>query len=239
MTSSEDQQRPLDDDERALVEAHLDLVDEVASQQAWRLVRLERDDLTSVGRVGLIQAAQRYDPGQGVPFRGFAYYRIRGAMIDHARRLDRPGRRTAEAVRALETTQSLLENAQQDLSQEARLDLRARVHKAQEIVHRAAAALAMSHALSDGLEETAPSQEDDPERSLGRQRLRARLMELLGTLEGDDRDLIHLVYIEGLSLSACARRRGLHASTISRQHARILARLATELAPSRDDTPPT
>ena len=75
MTSSEDQQRPLDDDERALVEAHLDLVDEVASQQAWRLVRLERDDLTSVGRVGLIQAAQRYDPGQGVPFRGFAYYR--------------------------------------------------------------------------------------------------------------------------------------------------------------------
>ena len=112
------------------------------------------------------------------------------------------------------------------------------MHKAQEIVHRAAAALAMSHALSDGLEETAPSQEDDPERSLGRQRLRARLMELLGTLEGDDRDLIHLVYIEGLSLSACARRRGLHV-TISRQHARILARLATELAPSRDDTPPT
>ena len=72
----------------------------------WRRTpRARRPDVG--GARGLIQAAQWGLLCQGVPFRGFAYYRIR-LLIYHARRLDRPGRKTAGAVRALETTQSLL-----------------------------------------------------------------------------------------------------------------------------------
>src|SRR5262245_17644591 len=42
----------------------------------------EIDDLMSYGQGGLLEAARRFDPARGVPFRAFANFRIRGAMLD-------------------------------------------------------------------------------------------------------------------------------------------------------------
>ena len=47
----------------------------------------EVEDLVSAGTIGLIEAVDRYDAKLGVPFVGFAYSRIRGAIIDELRRL--------------------------------------------------------------------------------------------------------------------------------------------------------
>jgi len=46
----------------------------------------EVDDLISAGTIGLIEAADRYDPKRGVPFASFAYRRIKGAVIDELSR---------------------------------------------------------------------------------------------------------------------------------------------------------
>ncbi|MHB0936623.1 MAG: sigma-70 family RNA polymerase sigma factor [Armatimonadota bacterium] len=46
------------------------------------------DDLISQAIVGLIEAIDRYDPSRGVKFNTYAYYRIRGAVIDMLRELD-------------------------------------------------------------------------------------------------------------------------------------------------------
>ena len=46
------------------------------------------DDLISQAIVGLIEAIDRYDPARGVKFNTFAYYRIRGAVMDMLRELD-------------------------------------------------------------------------------------------------------------------------------------------------------
>jgi len=47
---------------------------------------LEEDDLVSAGQLGLIEAADKYDPARGIPFAGFAYLLIRGRIIDANRR---------------------------------------------------------------------------------------------------------------------------------------------------------
>jgi len=47
---------------------------------------MDAEDLTSEGMIGLIQAAQRYDPDRGVAFSTFAVRRIRGAILDAFRR---------------------------------------------------------------------------------------------------------------------------------------------------------
>ena len=44
------------------------------------------ENLESAGILGLVEAAQQFDPDRGVPFRSFAYSRIRGAIIDELRR---------------------------------------------------------------------------------------------------------------------------------------------------------
>ena len=69
---------------------HLPLVRSVASQ--FRVPAADVDDLCSAGTIGLIEAADRYDGGRGVPFGAFAYQRIRGAIIDELRRACAPGR---------------------------------------------------------------------------------------------------------------------------------------------------
>lgn len=46
------------------------------------------DDLISQAIVGLIEAIDRYDPSRGVKFNTYAYYRIRGSVMDMLRELD-------------------------------------------------------------------------------------------------------------------------------------------------------
>src|SRR5437879_2462928 len=44
------------------------------------------DDLVQNGRIGLIEAARRFEPSRGTRFEHFADRRIRGAMIDGLRK---------------------------------------------------------------------------------------------------------------------------------------------------------
>lgn len=84
-----------------LVHGHLHLVRAIA----WRVWReldatIDFEDLVGHGMVGLVQAARRYDGTRGVTFATFAFYRIRGAMLDAARVLGRFTRREVAAYRA-------------------------------------------------------------------------------------------------------------------------------------------
>jgi RNA polymerase sigma factor FliA len=42
---------------------------------------LERDELVSLGYEGLVQAARRFEASMGVPFEGYAWSRVHGAMM--------------------------------------------------------------------------------------------------------------------------------------------------------------
>jgi len=65
--------------------SHLALVRAIAKRLRPGAPRAEVDDLVSAGTIGLIEAVDRYDADLGVPFVGFAYTRIRGAIIDEMR----------------------------------------------------------------------------------------------------------------------------------------------------------
>ena len=69
-----------------LIIDNLDLVDRVVNHQLRRLPHhVERDELVACGRIGLIEAAERYDPAEGVPFPQYARLRIEGSVIDSLR----------------------------------------------------------------------------------------------------------------------------------------------------------
>lgn len=79
--------------------AHVPLVRSIASRLRRRAPQLETEDLVSAGMIGLIEAFDRFDDGRGVSFGSFAYPRIRGAILDEARRA--AGSPTPEAVGAV------------------------------------------------------------------------------------------------------------------------------------------
>jgi RNA polymerase sigma factor for flagellar operon FliA len=70
-----------------LVEANIPLIRSVARQVHRKLPpSFELDDLIQSGVLGLIQAAESYDPAGGASFATFARYRIHGAIQDSIRR---------------------------------------------------------------------------------------------------------------------------------------------------------
>jgi RNA polymerase sigma factor for flagellar operon FliA len=75
--------------EEELLKSHLPLVRSVVDRMRASLpAHVEAEDLYSVGLVGLVHAARKFDPSLGVSFAGFAVTRIRGAVLDELRRMD-------------------------------------------------------------------------------------------------------------------------------------------------------
>ncbi|MBC7644867.1 MAG: sigma-70 family RNA polymerase sigma factor [Thermoleophilia bacterium] len=69
-----------------LVEEHLELVDKIVRGMLRRLPsHIDKSDLVQQGRMGLMEAARRYDPTSAASFKTFATYRIRGEIIDGMR----------------------------------------------------------------------------------------------------------------------------------------------------------
>lgn len=94
----------------ALVSEHAPLVKRIAYHLLSRLPpSVQVDDLIQAGMIGLLEAAQHFDGGQGASFETYAGIRIRGAMLDELRRYDwtprsvhRKAREVAEAIRTVE-----------------------------------------------------------------------------------------------------------------------------------------
>ncbi|MFM7170481.1 MAG: sigma factor, partial [Cyanobium sp.] len=68
----------------ALVEAHQHLVPPVASHYARRCPE-PKDDLIQLGLLGLIRAAELFNPSAQTPFSAFARPHIRGAILHYLR----------------------------------------------------------------------------------------------------------------------------------------------------------
>jgi RNA polymerase sigma factor for flagellar operon FliA len=93
----------------ALIEEHHRWAMSIGDHQALKFDAvtcghgLAQEDLASEAMVGLIKAANSYDPASGVPFRAYAIHRIRGAVTDAARRAYPLSRQTWEAARTVST----------------------------------------------------------------------------------------------------------------------------------------
>lgn len=93
----------------ALLKQHVGLVHHVARQLARRLsTAAELDELVSAGMVGLIQAADTFDPTRGLTFSTYAVPRIRGAILDDLRKQDALPRNVRRRTRDLSRAREVL-----------------------------------------------------------------------------------------------------------------------------------
>lgn len=70
-----------------LILSNLSLVRHILGRLAAKLPRgTDMDNLEAAGVLGLVEAANRYEPERGIRFKTFAYTRIRGAIYDELRR---------------------------------------------------------------------------------------------------------------------------------------------------------
>ncbi|TWJ18050.1 RNA polymerase sigma factor for flagellar operon FliA [Geobacter argillaceus] len=106
----EESQRAANASRDELIVSHLPLVKFLVGKIASQLPpHLDRDDLMSAAIVGLITAAERFDPTRGVQFKTFVEQRIRGTIMDELRAQDWLTRSLRDKFKRLERAFAILE----------------------------------------------------------------------------------------------------------------------------------
>jgi len=214
----------------------LDLVDIVARQIRRSLgPGVELDDLVSYGREGLLDAARRFDTSRGVPFRAYANFRVRGAVIDGVRATARLPRRVHERLRALDDACRVSESAAEDtLAAPAPPGSPADAERALSM-HLASMATAMAIGLvaeagrGEEGEITSVDTRSTPEEALGDAELLSRVRGAIETLPKEEAELVRRHYLEGERFDHVATDLGLSKSWASRLHTRAIGRLTKRL----------
>lgn len=221
---------------------HLYLV-EVSAKQMIRALRwrVDLDELVSAGREGLWEAARRYDPDSSVPFKGFAGYRVRGAMIDHLRRTAAVPRRAYERLVAVEAAHLVSEGLAERRMSERRMSERAREPEvaAEAVVddHLASMVLAQAVQLAAGQTDIVEAQVT-PEEAYDHAELRAAVRAAVGCLRPAQAEVIRRFYFERQDFGQIAGALNMSKSWVSRTHARAITRLSVRLrALAEDDLP--
>ncbi len=217
-------------------ESALDLVEAIARRIAREVgPNAELGDLVSYGREGLLDAARRFDPSRGVPFRGYASFRVRGAIIDGVRKSSRLPRRTHERLNGLLAASHTSEGASEDAF--APMPPGATSADAERALgeHLAAMATAVAVGLlattgfSDEGERVPVSVDENAEDALGRAELLAVVREAIGELPAEEQALVRRHYLEGERFDHVAAELGLSKSWASRLHTRAIKRLTEKL----------
>jgi RNA polymerase sigma factor for flagellar operon FliA len=216
-----------------LVEEHLPFVRALASGLRGELPpSVEFEDLVAYGTQGLLEAAERYDGAHGTSFTTFAYYRVRGAMVDGLRRMG--GLPRAEWARA-----RIEDHAAAYLSDLVAREPppRRRPPSLEEELRDLAGALGgVTTALLTAIEASeageggeAADEAPPPDERLALRRAASGVRAVLPSLPEKERRLIELYYFEERTLEEAGAALGLSKSWTSRLHARAIELLSQAL----------
>lgn len=70
-----------------LIETYRTYAHALAAEVLRQFPTVNKDDVRGTAELGLVEAANSFDPSRGVLFKTFAYYRIRGAIYDGLRKM--------------------------------------------------------------------------------------------------------------------------------------------------------
>ncbi|HQR39503.1 MAG TPA: FliA/WhiG family RNA polymerase sigma factor [Blastocatellia bacterium] len=228
---------------QSLVEDHVSLVRYLATRLSAKLPpSIEVDDLVGAGMIGLIDAAEKFDPSRGIRFRTYAERRIRGAILDHLRSLDWAPRSLRRRARELESAHVQLERERGravDVTEVAEyLDIE--VGELQTLLHEInATQMASLHNACDNDSDAAwftdpiQSLPDSPELSpfaqYAREETRAQLAAAIDSLPEKERLVVSLYYVEELTMKEIGTVIGVNESRVSQIHSKAVSRLRSTM----------
>jgi RNA polymerase sigma factor for flagellar operon FliA len=180
-----------------------------------------KEDFMSAGFLGLVEAAERFDPKRGYEFRAYAFLRIRGAIIDHIRNSCEVSRHAYRTLKSLEGAQELreLELDRLDAGGKRREAKRA---AAVAFLTKSAAAFKVVSAFDKQNQEVEQSP-DNPEKILDAERESKKIRRLVATLPEKERTIVEQYYFHDRTFTEIAKAHaGLSKSWVSRLHDRAL-----------------
>ncbi|MEP3479193.1 MAG: sigma-70 family RNA polymerase sigma factor [Fuerstiella sp.] len=197
---------------------------------AWKIHQrlpksVDLDDLIGYGQVGLAEAARDFDLQRGVQFTTYAYYRVRGSILDGLSRMD--------WFTKADYARGSYESSANDIMEGSRQE---EVGDDSKWFHQTTHALSMSYIMThwadSGVAE--PSNTITPCDNAETEDLRQKIRSMLDDLTPQEQTLMRGIYFDGLTVKAAGEKIGITKGWASRLHARTLESLAIQLCDNHD-----
>lgn len=217
---------------------------------------VELDDLVQAGMLGLIEASERFEPGAGASFAGFASLRIQGAMLDELRSNDWLSRRERRFRRQADDAILRLQHrhlrAPTDAEVAAELGVTPLAYVQLRPAEAEAAPSSLNEIMSEevdlqaspahhilrSLESSTADISNEPSSVLQQLQMQAALMSAIAALPERERSALEMHYGRDLNLKTIGARLGVCESRVSQLISRAVARLHDQLADWRTDRAP-
>lgn len=242
--ASEARRGPLGDREAA-IQQYAPLVKYVVGRLAIGLPTiLDYEDILSYGTIGLIEALDRFDSSKGVKFETYAISRIRGAIIDALRSLDRLPRSVRQKAKKLEqvTVALTAEFGREPTDSEVATALGMTQHQFHGMIVDASWVTVSLDGLldrdenNDGANATelpANPDEEDFTRRLERRQMIEALTGAVKALPEREWLIVSLYYKDEMTMKEIAQILDISESRVCQLHGRALGRLRARLARER------
>lgn len=194
---------------------------------AWKIHQklprsVDLDDLIGYGQIGLAEAARDFDQTRGIQFTTYAYYRVRGAVLDGLSSMSWFSRADYNRGRYERSANDVLKNNSTDGTVEGEVDWFGRTTRS------LGAAFVLTHLCGDSAE--AMVDQNDPADASDAADLKSTVDRLVSGLPEQERTLLRGIYFDGLSIKEAGERIGISKAWASRLHARVLDHLALQLS---------
>lgn len=220
----------------ALVRKYMPLVSYHVQRISVTLPKsVNKDDLKSLGMIGLYDALEKFDPSRDLKFDTYASFRIRGAILDGLRKEDWLPRSSREKTKKVETA---VEKLEQNLMRNATIpEIAAEVGMSEDEVYQTINEGFFANVLSmddyqhddEGSEKSAFSIKDHatltPEEHVVNKEVINQLINVIQQLNEKEQLIISLFYKEELTLTEIGQVMGLSTSRISQIHSKALFKL--------------
>lgn len=213
-----------------LIENHREYVRKLAREIQRKLPQhASFDDLVGYGELGLVEAANSFDPLSGTAFTTFSYYRIRGAIFDGIREMTG----LTPALRRQLAQDAGMDQAAQDtpVPQGAAADDPETNAAAVSTAIKRLGAVFLASQLGDSEKPLEGIDDATPDQAVEKAEMLEKLREAIEQLEEDHVLIIRMFYFEQKSMTQIGKAIGKDKATVSRRHAKAIEALATALGP--------
>ncbi|SMO95648.1 sigma-70 family RNA polymerase sigma factor [Gracilimonas mengyeensis] len=200
----------------------------------------QREDLESAGIYGLLQAMDSYDHERNIQFNTFAYYRIRGSIVDYLRSIDQLPRKQrknyGEVQNVIDQKSQILgrEPSDEEIAEELDMDIDD-YHKLLSNVQQRNVLSLDSPAYDDSGASSHYDFHEDPDSetpdlNLEKKERTEALQKKIGELKERERLILMLYYYEDMTMSEIALLLELTEARISQIVGKLLIKLKSELS---------
>lgn len=224
-------------DREKIVEQFLPRVKYYANKYSFALPpELSVEDLVSAGIVGLLEAANRYDPSMNASLSTFADFRIRGAIIDEVRSMQWSSKDARKRLEEVRTAYSEVEKKfnRQATDEEVAKEMNITVEElyktlstanTMNMVNLDAISINRDGDSLDILECIASDSDKDIIEELNLKELRVALGKAIDELPENERMVVTLYYYEELTMKEVGKVLDISESRVCQLHGKALAKM--------------